>query len=182
MRQEQWKWLWAVININIDMNITLIDIGNIANDGTGDDLRTAFQKVNENFVELETSVDASTVAANIGGGVGIFKQKVENTLEFKSLETDDKLSVTTVGDKVVISTNFQNKNIAVGSLNATGSVSATSMTATMFNGSVNGNLMGRVYPLLLTILSALAVLLEFNLIQVTLIINQQESTEYLLET
>ena len=129
------------------MNITLIDIGNIANDGTGDDLRTAFQKVNENFVELETSVDASTVAANIGGGVGIFKQKVENTLQFRSLETDDKLSVTTVGDKVVISTNFQNKNIAVGSLNATGSVSATSMTATMFNGSVNGNLMGRVYPL-----------------------------------
>ena len=101
------------------MNITLIDIGNIANDGTGDDLRTAFQKVNENFVELETSVDASTVAANIGGGVGIFKQKVENTLQFRSLET---------------------------------------------------------------ILSALAVLLEFNLIRETLIINQRESTEYLLET
>ena len=129
------------------MNITLIDIGNIANDGTGDDLRTAYEKVNENFVELETSVDASTVAANVGDGVGVFKQKVQNTLQFKSLGTDDKLSVTAVGDKIVVSTNFQNKNITVGSLNATGSVSATSMTATMFNGSVNGNLMGRVYPL-----------------------------------
>jgi hypothetical protein len=129
------------------MNITLIDIGNIANDGTGDDLRTAFQKVNENFVELETSIDASTVAANVGDGIGVFKQKVENTLQFRSLGTDDKLSVVAVGDKIVISTNFQNKDITVGSLLATGSVTANSMTATMFNGSVNGNLMGRVYPL-----------------------------------
>ena len=129
------------------MNITLIDIGNIANDGTGDDLRTAFQKVNENFVELETNIDASTIAANVGDGVGVFKQKVENTLQFRSLGTDDKLSITTVGDKIIVSTNFQNKDITVGSLLATGSVTANSMTATMFNGSVNGNLMGRVYPL-----------------------------------
>jgi len=129
------------------MNITLIDIGNIANDGTGDDLRTAFQKVNENFVELETSIDASTVAANVGDGVGLFKQKTVNTLEFKTLAVNDKLAITLDGDKVVINTNFVGKDIIVGSLNATGSVSAASMTATMFNGSVNGNLMGRVYPL-----------------------------------
>ncbi len=129
------------------MNITLIDIGNIANDGTGDDIRTAFQKVNDNFVELETSIDASKVAANVGNGVGIFKQKVENTLQFKSLETNDKLSVVAVGDKIVISTEFEDKDIEVGSLTASGSVEANTMTATMFNGSVNGNLMGRVYPL-----------------------------------
>ena len=128
------------------MNITLIDIGSIANDGTGDDLRTAFQKVNENFVELATSIDASTVASNVGGGTGVFKQKVENTLQFRSLEVDDKLSITVVGDKIRIATNFVGKNISVGSLNASGSVEANTMTASMFNGAVNGNLMGRVYP------------------------------------
>ncbi len=128
------------------MNITLIDIGSIANDGTGDDLRTAFQKVNENFVELETSIDASTVAANVGGGVGIFKQKVENTLQFKSLDSDDKLALTLDGDKIVISTDFAGKDLEVGSLTATGSVEANTMTASMFSGSFNGNLMGRVFP------------------------------------
>lgn len=128
------------------MNITLIDIGSIANDGTGDDLRTAFQKVNENFVELETSIDASTVAANVGGGVGIFKQKVENTLQFKSLDSDDKLALTLDGDKIVISTDFAGKDLEVGSLTASGSVEANTMTASMFNGAVNGNLMGRVFP------------------------------------
>ena len=129
------------------MNITLIDIGSIANDGTGDDLRTAFEKVNLNFVELETSIDASTVAANVGGGTGIFKQKVENTLQFKSLGVDDKLALTLDGDKIVISTNFAGKDLEVGSLTATGSVEANTMTASMFSGAFNGNLMGRVFPI-----------------------------------
>ena len=30
----------------------VIDIGSVANDGTGDPLRTAFDKVNDNFTEL----------------------------------------------------------------------------------------------------------------------------------
>lgn len=129
------------------MNINLINIGNAANDGTGDDLRTAFDIVNNNFVELETSIDASTVAANIGAGTGIFKQKVENTLQFRSLDSDENLAIAIEGDKVVIRTNFESNDIRVGSLFAVGSVEANTITATMFNGSVNGNLMGRVYPL-----------------------------------
>ena len=38
------------------MTITRIDVGNIANDGTGDDLRQAFVKVNNNFDELDLRV------------------------------------------------------------------------------------------------------------------------------
>lgn len=34
------------------MTIQTINLGNYANDGTGDDLRTAFQKVNANFAEV----------------------------------------------------------------------------------------------------------------------------------
>jgi hypothetical protein len=128
------------------MNITLIDIGNIANDGTGDDLRTAFEKVNENFVELETSIDASTVAANVGDGLGLYKQKTVNTLEFKSLGVGAFLSITAVGDKIVVDTAFTNKNINVGSLTASGNIAGNIITASMFSGTVGGNLMGRVYP------------------------------------
>ena len=36
------------------MAIQTINIGTIANDGTGDDLREAFVKVNNNFTELDT--------------------------------------------------------------------------------------------------------------------------------
>ena len=36
------------------MAIQTVNIGTIANDGTGDDLREAFVKVNANFSELDT--------------------------------------------------------------------------------------------------------------------------------
>ena len=35
------------------MAIQRVNIGTIANDGTGDDLREAFVKVNNNFTELD---------------------------------------------------------------------------------------------------------------------------------
>lgn len=35
------------------MAIEIIDVGNVANDGTGDPLRTAFQKVNNNFAYIQ---------------------------------------------------------------------------------------------------------------------------------
>ncbi len=37
------------------MAIEIIDVGNVANDGTGDPLRTAFQKVNNNFAYIQLS-------------------------------------------------------------------------------------------------------------------------------
>lgn len=39
------------------MAIETINIGSYANDGTGDDLRTAFEKVNNNFTLLQTDVN-----------------------------------------------------------------------------------------------------------------------------
>ena len=46
------------------MALDSINIGNIPNDGTGDDLRTAFQKINDNFISLNaaqgSSVSSST--------------------------------------------------------------------------------------------------------------------------
>ena len=43
-----------------------INIGSSANDGTGDPLRTAFDKINDNFAELYgTDGDSNTLAGNL---------------------------------------------------------------------------------------------------------------------
>lgn len=71
-----------------------VNIGNYANDGTGDDLLTAFTKINANFAELETEAAIST-AVNLGNGVGVFAQKRAINLEFKSLASGDNSVVFT---------------------------------------------------------------------------------------
>ena len=70
------------------MALDTINIGGYANDGSGDDLRTAFQKVNNNFDQLSGTV-AIQSGANLGTGVGVFAQKNLANLEFKSLTSED---------------------------------------------------------------------------------------------
>lgn len=68
------------------MAIKRINIGQVANDGTGDDLREAFVKVNDNFTELDTRVFETTTASNLGSaGEGVFKQLSGSDLQFKKL-------------------------------------------------------------------------------------------------
>lgn len=65
------------------MTIQTINIGNAVNDGLGDDLRTAFQKVNANFGELANIL---TVSINtVGSGSSIINNQDGNTLTFKSI-------------------------------------------------------------------------------------------------
>jgi hypothetical protein len=76
------------------MTIQTINIGNIVNDGLGDDLRTAFQKVNANFSALDAELTVS--AENIGtasDGVGLFKQRTGGTLEFKRLKEGRNIQI-----------------------------------------------------------------------------------------
>ena len=57
------------------MAIQRVNIGTIANDGTGDDLREAFVKVNNNFTELDIRQSEKTPGANLGtAGEGVFAQ------------------------------------------------------------------------------------------------------------
>lgn len=83
------------------MPIQTINLGNYANDGTGDDLRTAFEKVNSNFNFL--NVENTTSAQNLGSGQVIFAQKSGNTLQFKSLVQGQNISLTSDGNTVTIS-------------------------------------------------------------------------------
>ena len=81
-------------------NLNLVNLGNIVNDGLGDDLRTAFQKVNSNFSAL--NAELTIAASNIGTGDGLFKQKTLNTLEFKSLVSGNKILLDNRIDSIVI--------------------------------------------------------------------------------
>ncbi len=90
------------------MTIQNINIGNIANDGTGDDLREAFRKVNENFDELDLRQPESTTGAGIGTGVAVFSGKVGDQLQFKNFTAGTGVSVQAVaGNDIQISANLQ---------------------------------------------------------------------------
>ena len=67
------------------MPIQTISIGNYANDGTGDDLRTAFEKVNANFNFL--NVENTTSAQNLGAGEFIFAQKSGTRLDSSTINS-----------------------------------------------------------------------------------------------
>jgi hypothetical protein len=82
------------------MTVQTINIGNVVNDGLGDDLRTAFQKVNANFAEL-FYIGNITAANTIGNaGFGLFKEKADipnsdgtttSTLIFRTLLQGDNI-------------------------------------------------------------------------------------------
>jgi len=87
------------------MAITTINVGNIANDGTGDDLREAFIKVNQNFTDLDNRIrDVVVEAANIGAaGEGVYAGITDNTLQFKKVVAGSNVTVTSNSDSVIVS-------------------------------------------------------------------------------
>ena len=85
------------------MTVQTINIGNIANDGTGDDLRDAFIKVNQNFEELDLRQPESTTASNVGPvGEGVFAQKVSADLQFKKLVAGGNITLESTDNSVTI--------------------------------------------------------------------------------
>lgn len=83
------------------MTVQTINLGNVVNDGLGDDLRTAFQKVNANFAVLDAEL--TLTASNIGAsGVGIFKQRTGANFEFKKLIPGTKMQLGETADGIVL--------------------------------------------------------------------------------
>lgn len=85
------------------MAIQSINIGNIANDGTGDDIRVAFGKVNDNFEELDLRNPGSLTASNLGAvGEGVFAQKEGTDLQFKKIVGGTGTTITATNNTVTI--------------------------------------------------------------------------------
>ena len=85
------------------MTVQTINIGNVVNDGLGDDLRTAFQKVNANFTELQSALTVTASNAAGTSGFGIFAQKVGPDLQFKNLLAGNKILMESFVDSIRIS-------------------------------------------------------------------------------
>ena len=85
------------------MTQLVINVGANANDGTGDDLREAFIKVNQNFDDLDLRSPESTTVSNLGNtGEGVFAQKVGSALQLKKLVPVHKVADFMRGDKKII--------------------------------------------------------------------------------
>lgn len=98
------------------MAIQIINVGNIANDGTGDDLREAFIKINNNFQELDLRDDEQTSVVNLGSvGEGLFYNKVNFELQFKRLIAGTDITLSSDNQAITINANGGVKSITVDS-------------------------------------------------------------------
>lgn len=83
------------------MTTQTINIGNIVNDGLGDDLRTAFQKVNANFVALsEEIIVTGTNTGEVGSSV--FKERIGANLRFRKLVSGTKMLLDETAQSIIV--------------------------------------------------------------------------------
>lgn len=83
------------------MAIQTINIGNRVNDGLGDDLRTAFEKVNANFTELQASLIVTASNAT-NTGQGLVAESSGSDLKIKNLLAGTKIDLVGFTDSVRI--------------------------------------------------------------------------------
>lgn len=84
------------------MAIQTINLGNVVNDGLGDDLRTAFQKVNANFTTLENALSVTVSTTTGTNGYSLFKEQIGSNLLFKTISSGTKIRVDDAGDTIII--------------------------------------------------------------------------------
>ena len=142
------------------MAIETINIGNVVNDGLGDDLRTAFEKVNANFSELNETL--TVTASNLGStGAGVFAGKVGSELQFKNLVSGTKILLDP-GDSGIIINSTQPEAFTSLTTNA-GIVNADTATDVTLQGINNVSITGSGSTISIdTVLDLNQILLSFD--------------------
>ena len=105
-----------------------INIGTNANDGTGDDLRTAMQKINTNFTELyaETSVDSgitisgNTISSNRSDDDIVFEPSGVGAVRFPAVTINDNAIIGTRSNEDLTITASGTGNLILGALRVNG--------------------------------------------------------------
>lgn len=148
------------------MSIVQVNLGQHPNDGAGDDLRTAFEKANANFDELDRT--RVIFAQNLGDGAPLFFDKIGNDLRFRSIRSDNNNATLGFDSEEIILTVQDSINALVedpnprlggnvnlngfdilgsGNISINGNVTANEVIGTFngsFNGEFNGTLIGNV--------------------------------------
>lgn len=143
------------------MAIQTINIGTIANDGTGDDLREAFVKVNNNFQELDTRDPEQTTAANLGSaGQGVFAQLSGTELQFKKIVAGTAITLAADANTITVNstaTGLPSLQVFADNNNAT--IDANNNSLTIAGGNlVTTNLSGNT----ITIASETSLITDTN--------------------
>jgi hypothetical protein len=105
-----------------------INIGSNANDGTGDDLRTAMQKINTNFTELyaETSVDSgitisgNTISSNRSDDDIVFEPAGVGAVRFPAVTINDNAITGTRSNEDLTIAASGTGNLILGALRVNG--------------------------------------------------------------
>lgn len=129
------------------MAIETVNIGNLVNDGLGDDLRTAFQKVNNSLLSLNSELVLS--GRSLGDGAAVYKRKSNavgdetitpesgsDRLEFRSIKGSSNVSITENANDITISSPLQNvfTKIAVPEVSALIGADTADTTLTLIGG------------------------------------------------
>ena len=128
------------------MALQTINIGTLANDGTGDDLREAFIKVNQNFDDLDLRSPESTTVTNLGNaGEGVFAQKVGSQLQLKKLVQVSNVTLTssTTGISINATGGLQQLNVVsdVGSMQLADGQTLNIQGGAGANTTISGNIL-----------------------------------------
>jgi hypothetical protein len=79
----------------------ILNLGKYPNDGTGDDLYTAFDKIRQTFNLINSQLGVID-GENIGTGQGVYSAKVDNKLQFKKITGIGSVTVTSTSDTISI--------------------------------------------------------------------------------
>jgi hypothetical protein len=143
------------------MAIQNINLGTYANDGTGDDLRTAFEKVNNNFTQLNSFTIIGAQSLGAGAPVFVSETSVEggSVLNFRSIINGGNIAIAYDGNTITLTTpNSINSlqedlnphlgnNLILNSHNITGTGNISisgNITATGVTGPLTGNVTGNI--------------------------------------
>lgn len=103
-----------------------INVGKIVNDGTGDDLHTAFTKINNNFYDLYLQGGQANTISNVGVGLGLYKEKIGVDLKLKTLIAGTNISLVSGTNDITISATVPNSIVTINA--DTGTLTANTNT------------------------------------------------------
>jgi hypothetical protein len=162
--------------VPFEIEYNLVRVGLVANDGTGDDLREAFLKINGNFLYLGNRLGTAPSGANLGpAGESVFKEVVDFQYRFRKINADGNLHVRLVGDVITLdfrpnsAVNFLGQNIT----------NAGAVTATSFAGLLTGNVTGNVSGNAGTVTNGFYTSSSFNLGTTSITVNRASAVQTL---
>ena len=128
------------------MALQTINVGNFVNDGTGDDLRTAFTKINANFEELDLLGGQNNTISNVGTGIGLYKEKIGVDLKLRTLKSGDGITIILSNPNEITITNdrfsFDTVEADTGSIAADDTITSLSIVGgTGIVTSITGNIL-----------------------------------------